>query len=258
VVFILTGLFILGSAVGSFLNVVIDRSVEEKGVFGGSLRSQCDYCKATLSSVDLIPIISFAGLGGKCRRCKKKLSWQYPFVEALCGSLFALSFYVLGSFGAVSLWLLLYFLFLICIFIVVAVIDIKFSLIPTTFVFFAAAVSLFYNYFFLDSALFVQNVLTAFLLAAFFFALFLITKGRGMGSGDIPLAFLIGMVLGWPNAIAAMFLAFTSGALISILLVIFGKKGLKQTIPFGPFLAASALVVMFWGRQIVDFYLSFI
>lgn len=254
-VFILGGLFILGSAIGSFLNVVIDRSARSETLLG---RSYCDHCKATLSSVDLVPIVSFVGLEGRCRRCRKKISWQYPFVEALSGSLFAFTFYQLSVSSGLSLYLLLYFLFLISIFIVVAAIDLKFNLIPTTFVFLASAIALFYNYIFLSSPVFIEHVASAFLLGLFFFVLFAVTKGRGMGSGDIPLAFLIGMVLGWPNSIAAIFLAFTSGALISIILVLVGKKGLKQTIPFGPFLVTTAVVVMFWGDKIVNYYLSLI
>src|SRR3990167_6387782 len=147
-------LFILGSAVGSFLNVVIDRTTKGESIIG---RSYCDHCKATLATVDLVPIVSFIALGAKCRYCKKPLSWQYPLVEAITALLFVSAFLVLTLSGQLSITTLLYYFFLASILLVVAVVDLKFSLVPTTLVFFASFVSLFYNFFSLTSSQFVQN-----------------------------------------------------------------------------------------------------
>src|SRR3972149_6011906 len=98
--------FILGSAVGSFLNVVIDRSIRRESILG---RSYCDHCKATLSAIDLIPVISFATLGARCRYCKKKLSLQYPVVEAITGLLFVLTFLNLATQAQLSLLNIIYY-----------------------------------------------------------------------------------------------------------------------------------------------------
>src|SRR3990167_2353821 len=192
-------IFILGSAVGSFLNVVIDRTTRGEAIFG---RSYCDHCKATLAAVDLVPIVSFVALGTKCRYCKKPLSWQYPIVEALSGFVFA--FWVLSLIGQLSIVTLLYYFFLISILIVVAVVDFKYSLIPTTLVFSASLVSLFYNYFFLTSGQFVQSVAAAFGAAIFFLIIVILSRGRGMGEGDVVLGFLIGLVLGPEESVLAI------------------------------------------------------
>jgi prepilin signal peptidase PulO-like enzyme (type II secretory pathway) len=136
--------FILGSAIGSFLNVVIDRTTRGETILG---RSYCNHCRAKLGTLDLVPIISFFGLGAKCRYCKKPLSWQYPLVESVTAVLFVFTFCYLAASNMLVIPSLLYYLFLISVVEVVAVVDWKFSLIPTTFVFAASVVSLFYNYF---------------------------------------------------------------------------------------------------------------
>ena len=113
-------IFILGSAVGSFLNVVIDRATRGETIGG---RSYCDHCRATLSSLDLIPIISFVTLGAKCRYCKKPLSWQYPAVETVTAALFTLAFLNQVFSGSLSLVTLLYLFVLVSVAVVVAVVD---------------------------------------------------------------------------------------------------------------------------------------
>lgn len=244
--------FILGSAVGSFLNVVIDRTTQGKSIFG---RSHCDHCKATLKAIDLVPIVSFVTLGAKCRYCKKSLSWQYPLIEVICALLFAFVFLVLTLTGQLSIIVLLYYFFLVSILLVVAVVDLKFSLVPTTLVFFASFVSLFYNYFFLTSGQFLEHVLAAFVAAIFFLIIVLVTRGRGMGEGDIILGFLIGMVLGVKSAILAIFAAFLIGAFVSLFLILVGKRHFGQTIPFAPFLVLGFLISLFWAKPIIEWYL---
>ncbi len=251
-IFYLITFFILGSAIGSFLNVVIDRSTRRQSILG---RSYCDHCHLTLKTIDLIPIISFAFLGAKCRYCKRPISWQYPLVETTTAILFALAFFILTANSYLSVFPLLYYFFLISISIVIATIDLKFSLIPVSLVFAGSLVSLFYNFFVLTSEVFVTHVLVAFLLAFFFFLIAVITSGRGMGEGDIFLSFLIGMVLGPKSALVAIFLAFLLGAIVSIFLIILGKKKFGQTVPFAPFLVSGFLISLFWAKPIIDWYL---
>ena len=251
-ILILIFFFILGSAIGSFLNVVIDRTIRRETLLG---RSYCDNCHATLKTVDLIPIFSFVGLGGKCRVCKKPVSWQYPIVEAVTGALFVLSFLAQSAAGNLTAASLLLYFFLVSILIIVATVDLKFSLIPTSFVYLASLVALFYNFIFLRQDLFIQNVFAAFIAAFFFGLIVLLTRGKGMGSGDITLAFLMGLILGFAQTVLAVFLAFFFGALVSIFLIALGKKHFGQTVPFAPFLVLGFLIALFWGGQIVEWYL---
>ncbi len=243
--------FILGSAVGSFLNVVIDRTTRGETIMG---RSYCDYCKAQLGTFDLVPLLSFAVLRAKCRYCKKPLSWQYPIVETITAILFAVSFWYLAESGNFDLITSFYILFLVSTVVVVAVVDWKFSLIPTTFVFAAAIVSLFYNYFFLSSAVFIENIMAAFGAGLFFLIIVVATRGRGMGQGDIVLAFLMGIVLGIRGVLVAVFLAFFLGALFSLILIAIRRKKFGQTVPFAPFLVAGFLIALFWGELVLSWY----
>src|SRR4030042_3352326 len=111
--------FILGLAIGSFLNVIIDRSTREESILG---RSYCDHCRAQLGVLDLVPILSFIILGTRCRYCKKPISWQYPIIEILTGILFTMAFLVLALSAYLSFLTVLYYFFLISILIVVAVV----------------------------------------------------------------------------------------------------------------------------------------
>ena len=208
-----------------------------------------------MAAVDLVPIVSFIALGSRCRYCKKPLSWQYPIVETATGLLFVLSFLILTVSGQLTVTTLLYYFFLISILIVVAVVDFKFSLVPTTLVFSASLLALFYNYFFLTSGQFVQSVAAAFGAAIFFLIIVLLTRGRGMGEGYVVLGFLIGMVLGLKESILAIFLAFLIGAIISVFLITLGKKHFGQTIPFAPFLSLGFLISLFWAKEIINWYL---
>lgn len=249
----LTLSFIVGSAIGSFLNVVIDRSTRGESLGG---RSYCDHCRATLGTLDLVPIISFVTLGAKCRYCKKPLSWQYPLVETITASLFLLAVYILAANGALDVKTLAFWLYLTSTMIVVAVVDFKFQLIPTTIVFAASLIALVYNYFTLSSSLFIDCVLAAFGAALFFLAIVVFTRGRGMGQGDIVLGFLIGIVLGIKATVLSLFLAFFSGALVSLLLIALGRKKFGQTVPFAPFLVLGFLASLFFSKQILDWYLG--
>lgn len=244
--------FVLGASVGSFLNVVIDRLGSGQTIGG---RSRCDWCGRTLGVADLVPIVSFLAIGGRCRKCKKAISWQYPAVEAAGGIIFLLTAWRLSADGSLSWPLLVYLLFICSVMIVVAVIDFKTSLIPTSFVFGAALAALFFNYFFKSSPDFIGFVGAAFGAAAFFGVIILLTRGRGMGSGDAILAFLIGMVLGVQGSVMAIFLAFLTGALAAVFLIILGKKRFGQTIPFGPFLVVGFFISLFFGQEILRYYL---
>ena len=238
-------IFIFGLIAGSFLNCLIYRLETGRTFLQG--RSFCPQCGHTLSWQDLIPVFSFLILKGRCRYCQKPISWQYPLVELATGILFLLCFmfHVLCSMYIIT-----------CFLIIIFVYDLKHYLIPDKVIYPAILISLL-RLFLLgeDSPLpFLYAGLGA---ALFFFLIVFVSKGKWMGAGDIKLAFLIGLILGWPKIIVALFLAFFIGAAIGIILIMAGKKGLKSEIPFGPFLVGATFLALFWGERIFNWYLTY-
>jgi len=267
-------IFVFGLCVGSFLNTVIYRLKTGESIL--FLRSHCPSCKHTLGFFDLIPLFSFIFLGGRCRYCKKKISWQYPMVELATGILFVLFSYLakLPSHLTMEQLSLEWFFvgltlnfFFVSILIIIFVYDLKHSIIPDKVVWFGIAVLLILNGLALlvqllfinkpDSILpFLNRLLAAALAGGFFLILVLISREKWMGWGDVKLGILIGLILGWPNILVALFLAFVSGAIVGGGLVLAKKKTLKSQIPFGPFLCGSCIVAMLVGEKILDWYLG--
>jgi len=248
--------FILGLFFGSFLNVIIDRTGKKESFISG--RSHCDFCKKELKWFDLIPLLSFLLLNGMCRYCGKKLSFQYPIVEIVTGILFLLSFiYSLNLFPLGGLSFIFVFLFSVIVsssLLLVFMIDLKFGIIPDGIIIFSTAATFIYL---LYTGNFLHNFLTGIGTAAFFLLLTVITKGKGMGMGDVKFAFLIGLLLGFPIALISIYLAFLTGAFLSIILILAGiKKFKKDTIPFGPFLAFCTLLSFFIGNKILEILLK--
>lgn len=265
--FLLT-LFFIGLCVGSFLNVLIDRLSLEKNPLKG--RSYCDNCKKTLKWFDMIPVLSFLILGGKCRFCKKKISFYYPVVEIITGLMFGITYLITSSNLAIDLNppFIINYLFLIFIFsslIVIFFSDLKYGIIPDIVLFPATLLTLIYNtssnMFHFSSIYhlsFLNMVSSGIAGFAFFLALNIFTKGKGMGFGDVKLAFFMGVFLGFPRIISAFYVAFLTGAIIGIILILWKKKKLKgTTIPFGPFLVLGTILSFFWGEKILGIFLNF-
>jgi len=246
--------FLFGLIVGSFLNCVIYR-LETGGSFLKG-RSYCPRCKHRLGFFDLIPVLSFLVLKGRCRYCQKKISWHYPLVELLLGFLFVLLFWHFG-FGIDLVFGFLVSAFLAVIFIY----DLKHYLIPDKVIYPAIALAIVYDLWKSDFLLSIFGksdfLISAISAASFFLAIVLISRGRWMGVGDIKLAFLMGLILGWPQILVAFSFAFFSGAIIGIGLVLANRKSFKSEVPFGPFLVAGTFVALFWGERIINWYLNF-
>ncbi len=249
-------LFLLGLAVGSFLNVLIDRLPRDESIIKG--RSYCEHCKKPLIWYDLIPLLSFLILKGKCRYCHFPISWYYSVVELTTGILFVLVYlffpqegimnHELGIMGIVSV---IYYLFIVSSFIVVFFADLKYGIIPDKVVFSSIVVSIVYL-FILHNSYFIIHLLSALGAFLFFFLLYLITRGQGMGFGDVKLVFLLGLFLGWPKVIVAFYIAFLTGAILGCILILWGKKKFSGgTVPFGPFLVLGAITSLFWGEHIL-------
>jgi leader peptidase (prepilin peptidase)/N-methyltransferase len=239
-------IFLFGLIVGSFLNSIIYRlQAGESFLFK---RSFCPHCKHQLSWQDLIPIFSFLILKGKCRYCKKPISWQYPLVELATGLLF-ISFFIFHF---------SFFIFIIaCFLIIIFVYDLKHYIIPDKVIYPAIGIAFLYQAIIHNSQFILQYLISAFGAATFFVVIVLISRGKWMGIGDIKLAFLMGLFLGFPNIVVALFLAFFIGAIIGVGLIIAGKKTLKSEVPFGPFLVIGTFMAMFWGQRIINWYLNF-
>lgn len=281
--------FISGLFFGSFLNLVSDRVTKGKSILKG--RSHCDHCKKTLGPKNLIPILSYIKQGGKCAKCKKKLSIYYPISELLTG----IAFIGIAHFSTVlvavdisSIITFFYLLVVMSFYIILFLTDLKEKLIPNkivypaiifvlSFLILSAVVYfvLYYNQlkadtfgqYLLEAGIlkvqimnsvrsFVTLIVSASGIAAFFAFLVWITKGRGMGSGDIRLGFLIGLFNGFPFNVMAIFLGFVFGAVISLIMIALKKRTLKDTIPFGPFLIAGSIVALVWGPAIWGWYIN--
>ena len=255
-----------GLIIGSFLNVVILRLNTQKS-FGG--RSGCMVCQHKLAWYELIPVFSFLGLQGRCKNCKTKISIQYPLVELATGFVFCFLFFrfadIFFSNTLTFSFTYAYYALIFSLLIVIATYDLKHKIIPDSlsFVFGALAfLGLFFfsagggsafggnNMFFLHLPSIFQ-LFSGPLIALPFFLFWWISSGRWMGLGDAKLALGIGWLLSFSVALSALFVAFWLGAIVGIMLVVFGKKyGMKSEIPFAPYLVFGTLLVFLFGLSL--------
>jgi len=263
--------FIFGLVLGSFVNA-LEYRIEQKMSIGG--RSMCPLCKHQLAWYDLVPVFSWVWLRGKCRYCGKKISAQYPIVEILSGlSLLALvNTYILHIFSGFSFLALvaspinfLAFLglfLLICvlstILVLVALHDYKTGFVLSYYTYFAmAAVAImlaFNTQGFVGWPVLLLHIYSALGAAAPFATLWAVSRGKWMGAGDIEIAFLAGLILGWPATAVGMYFAFIVGSIVGLALVGAKKSNLKSAISFGPFLIAGIYFALLSTQQIVDAY----
>lgn len=238
-------LMVYGVAFGSFLNVLADRLSKEESIGG---RSHCDHCKKTLQPVDLIPVVSYVLLAGKCRYCHKKLSIQYPLMEIVTGVLFVLA-WNFGPFAAIPLKLLT--IALTSILLVIFVADMRYQIIPDemqiALVVVGAALFLLQGATPVGVALRIAEGILIMLPILF---LYLITKGQGMGFGDVKLAFGIGILLGAFRGGLALYIAFLTGAIIGVGLMVFQRSKMKSKIAFGPFLIVGIVLLFFFQKEV--------
>lgn len=249
---------VFGLIVGSFLNVVINRLHTGKSFLGG--RSHCPHCKHELGVLDLIPVLSFFFLRGKCKYCKKPISWQYPAIElitAIAYGLLAYQYFYSGLSVAFSLEFFAFLLGLVlaATFIVIAVYDIKHYLILDKVVFPAVAVAIIYAA--LKGEL-VSGLFGVLTVSGFFLAQYLASKGTWIGFGDVKFGLLLGMVAGFPGALILLFMSYLLGAVTGVTLIGFGKKDMGSILPFGAFLSASAVICMMYGDKIANWYADII
>lgn len=234
-----------GIIIGSFVNVLILRIPIKESVT--LKRSHCMDCGHTLAWYDLFPLFSYVFLGGKCRYCKTHISVQYPIVEAANGILYAILYLVNG----ISIQTILYCLCTSAL-LSLSVIDWRTKEIPFGFNIFILVLGLIRL--FTDLGNWSQYVIGLFAVSGFLSLVLIITKGRGIGGGDIKLMAATGLLLGWQLNIIAFLVGCILGSVIH--LTIMAVKKADRVLAFGPYLSMGVFIAMIWGEQLVSWYLS--
>lgn len=253
IVTIFTGLIF-----GSFINALVWR-IHTKRKWWGNERSICPHCKHILAPKDLIPVVSWLLVKGRCRYCKKPISAQYPIVEILTGISFSLSLYFwpfkLTGIGWVvfAVWL-----FVLMLFIALSVYDIKWMLLPNSMV---LAVTIATAILILALGIYEANYsimwapLGGLTLFGVLWLLFQVSKGKWIGGGDVKLAFTLGLLAGSPvKALLVLFLASFIGTIVVLPLLATGKSKISAKIPFGPLLMIATVIIFFFGQALIDWY----
>ena len=245
-------LFILGSTVGSFLNVCIIRIPEKISIVFPP--SHCPACKKPIPFYHNIPLLSYIILGGKCRYCKEPISFQYFIVELLTPVIMLLLFFCFG----ISLSLVISFIFSAAL-IVITFIDLRHQIIPDL-ISLPGILFCFLCSFIVPWTDPIRSLLGILVgggtLYIFAMGYQFLTKKEGLGGGDIKLLAMIGAFLGWKGALSTLILGAFAGSIIGIILIIFKGKDFKYAIPFGPFLSAGAFCTLFFGEKLIHLYLS--
>lgn len=253
--------FILGLAIGSFLNVLVYRLRVAETLLG---RSFCPHCKKKISWYDNIPVISFVLLKFQCRRCKKKISWQYPLVEIITGIVFVLvgaHFFILEN--SFSWFMTGYYFVIASALVAILVYDFLYLEIPNIILWPAAIIAVIFNLIFdlqgsgsqlpLGMAT-ISGILAAAAVFIFFFALSFLSREKWMGMGDAYLVILLGLILGWPEILLGIFLAFSTGAIYGIILISLKKKTMGSQVPFAPFLILGSLIALLYYQPLIEWY----
>jgi leader peptidase (prepilin peptidase) / N-methyltransferase len=237
-------IFIIGLCFGSFLNVLISRLDREEGMVTG--RSHCPRCKHILAWYDLVPLLSFLYIRGKCRYCKSKISWQYPLVESITAILLVVLFRQSGmNLGAGNI----YDAILVIGFLALAVFDYLYLILPDKIVFSLIALALTFNFIY-QPEVFSENLLVGLVLALILGIIYLVSAGEWMGFGDVKLVLLIGLALGYPIAIAAVVSAIWLASIVGLVLVVLSRANFKTALPLGTFLSVATILSILFYQDI--------
>lgn len=244
--------FLLGSILGSFLNVCIYRLPKKESIL--SPPSHCPHCGEPIRFYDNIPILSYLLLGGKCRHCKEHISLRYPVVEGLSG-LLSLALFIKYSLTAQFLLLLLFAAALI----IITFIDLDYQIIPDIIsipgIFLGIGAS-----FFIPTMSWFESLFGILIGGGFLLLVAIgykwVTGREGMGGGDIKLLAMVGAWLGWKAIPFILFSSSLIGVLIGGGTGLMKKRGLRSRIPFGPFLSISSIIYIFFGPEIISWYIA--
>ena len=240
-------IFLYGIVIGSFLNVCIYRLPEKENIV--KIRSHCMKCGYQLKWYDLVPLFSYLFLGGKCRKCKQKISVQYPLIELLNGSMYCMIF---AGYG-ISVESLLYAL-LISALITLSVIDFRTYEIPVGINIFILALGLIRVI--TDYTDWLNYAVGFILVSGFLYIVYLMTKGRGIGAGYIKLMAVCGLLLGWKLILLSFVLGCIIGSIIHLIRMKVSGQG--HVLAFGPYLSIGVAVSVFVGNQLLAWYTSYV
>lgn len=238
---------LVGIAVGSFLNVCIDRLPERQSLLRPA--SHCPACQRRLALKDLIPVFSYLWLRGHCRYCRAPIPQRVLWVELGTGLMFAFLWWWYGltpELGIMS--------FYFCLLTIILVIDLERGVILNKVVYPAAAIALIIGAFTSNPGI-IKVAIGGGLGLVIMLLVALVSRG-GIGWGDVKMAGLVGLLTGFPLVIVSLLLAVVSGGLVAAVLLVLKVKQRKQTIPFGPFLSLGAMVTLLWGTSILNWYLQ--
>jgi len=255
----------IGLAFGSFVGALVWRLHEHKDFVRG--RSECEYCHHRLAAVDLVPVLSWLMLKGKCRYCHKPIGWNAPLLELSVGALFVLS-YIYWPLPFTSwqsdvsfvLWLV-YLVGLAALF----VYDVRYMLLPNVILFPLIVLSV------VESAVRYtalsgvnlpgylgdasMGVMT---LAGLYWVLYTFSRGKWVGYGDVKLGIFMGIALGFRRSLLALFLANILGFIVVLPGLLAGKLTRRSRVPFGPFLIAAFVIAFLFGDTLIEWYVKFI
>ena len=254
--------FIFGLIIGSFLNCLLYRLEKSEDFIAGS--SYCPKCKHPLSWKDLIPVVSWIFLKGKCRYCKQKISIEYPLIEFATGILFVLtSLFVFANYPQFQLFHLSFYLVVVTSLLVVFIFDLRHYLVSEAVLLYTGIFVVVWRIIAFILEIHTLNNLLFYLLAAilsalFFWILYLLTNKKGMGFGDIEIVFLLGLIVGFPDIFFVIFIASLLGSIIGLLAITFFKKTMKTALPFGPFLVIATFAMLFYSDIILELYQQFL
>ena len=236
----------LGLAIGSFLNVVIARLPAGRSLWRP--RSACPSCGAAIAWHDNIPLLSFIALRGRCRACDGQIAWRYPGVEAATGGLFLAAYLAYGptvEFAVAAV--------LLAALLTLTAIDLAHQIIPDAITLpgiVVGVVASLVN----RRVTWVESILGVIVGGGLFLAIILLSGG-GMGGGDMKLAAMLGAFLGWKIVLMSILIGVLVGGAYGLWLLASGRRGRKDPIPFGPFLALGGAVSLFWGERLLAWYL---
>jgi leader peptidase (prepilin peptidase)/N-methyltransferase len=247
--------FIMGITFGSFFNVCIFRIPEKKSIVNPP--SHCYNCNTRLKPLDLVPILSWTLLRGKCRYCGRKIAPRYALVELLTGILFVLAYNVYG-YNFVTL----YYLLLVSLLVIITFIDIDHYIIPDEVIIFGSVFAIIFNA--LNQGIGIKNSILGALICGggmliLIYLIEVIVKKEVMGGGDIKLFAMTGLFLGVKGGLLTIILSVYVGAIYGIVTIIYSKikkQKYNSMIPYGPFISVGALVVVLCGTNIINWYMK--
>lgn len=251
IVFCFCIVFIFGITIGSFLNVCIIRIPDKKSII--AVPSHCMNCNYRLKWYDLVPLASWLILKGKCRKCGQPISKQYPIIEAVNGIAWVLIFIIRGfKYDLVYDVTTVCYLALFSALLVLSVIDFRTYEIPLGCNIFILAVGLIHL--FVDYSNWLQYVIGLTAVSLFLYIIYVVSKGRAIGGGDVKLMAVCGLLLGWKLSVVAFILGCVLGSVIHIArMKISGKD---HMLAMGPYLSMGVMIAALWGDKILSWYLG--